>query len=767
MSRASNKLVANYETGDYVDPSNQQDIDDTVQQPPVAEEQVSDAGTRFDKFFAENSNYVAELASKYLNNTLNESQAVALLKSFVVDNNIKISEKLFNSSQFGKAFKDYFLSDIQTTAPIAAKYLDLYNINRAAQEYKVLGQTLGINAGMGSTEFYLYKFRERLDQFVAVPEFDTIRFINALVYGDQEYVNAMIDGYEKIKEAHNIPFILANNKHFIAQLHLIAKSDQWLKTISYKSSNVEKLKAKFDAVGMMNRNELPEKEFKALGKIMDDMATDAYYKSLPEEQRIINAQTTVRYPNGESKHFNQINLGTAEGKDAFIKWMHQVIQLLKSDPQFQDNSFVQDLAFTAEKMNPFGTKYGSYRIMYDQSNADNDYAKIKIASVNKAFQKLGNLTIDNNSYDLQTMFTHYNRLLNGDSMSSNSLTKFIGMTDEMKRFFDFQANSRDTFNLDQYNPDKPTLAYLKAKYGLTDTNPKSKGAFLAYHQESQSMRVYYKKEDGSTKLMNPTIRFMDFKAPLAVTLGNKVQKIDTDGGTLTQGEDQSLELGGFKKSKGDNIKTLNELGNRLKTLNPDINIELLSNEEMVERGYPNDKIIRGIYNEDQNTVYINIDHASTADMLHEFGHVMMSTFATYNPASYETVVQMGLEHPLAQVIAEEYGIEGNRLGEEVIVTLLGEHGREKMHNDAEQSWWTKFRTAFEDFINQLIDTFKRGFRLKKDIFDVSSQDLMKMDMNQVLDQFGDKILKQKVSGMKTTLDVNPVMEELLSLRTCN
>ena len=174
-----------------------------------------------------------------------------------------------------------------------------------------------------------------------------------------------------------------------------------------------------------------------------------------------------------------------------------------------------------------------------------------------------------------------------------------------------------------------------------------------------------------------------------------------------------------------------------------------------------------VFNEDQNTVYINIDHASTADMLHEFGHVMMSTFATYNPASYETVVQMGLEHPLAQVIAQEYGIEGSRLGEEVIVTLLGEHGREKMHNDAEQSWWAKFRTAFEDFINQLIDTFKRGFRLKKDIFDVSSQDLMRMDMNQVLDQFGDKILKQKVSGMKTTLDVNPVMEELLSLRTCN
>jgi hypothetical protein len=186
----------------------------------------------------------------------------------------------------------------------------------------------------------------------------------------------------------------------------------------------------------------------------------------------------------------------------------------------------------------------------------------------------------------------------------------------------------------------------------------------------------------------------------------------------------------FAKSRDSREKII-AMVDRIKSLY-NVKIEVLTSSELEEtmgEEVKNASAFRGfIYN---GVIYINSDIASTAEPLHEMGHLILGIMQSENPDLYRSMMSKLQGHVDYNLIAEDYPeLEGDALNTEVFVTLFGEYSR------------SKDKGFFSKIINFVKGIFSRIFD-NKGIFQMTDDDFANMSLDQLFIRFGDSLMNKK------------------------
>jgi hypothetical protein len=201
---------------------------------------------------------------------------------------------------------------------------------------------------------------------------------------------------------------------------------------------------------------------------------------------------------------------------------------------------------------------------------------------------------------------------------------------------------------------------------------------------------------------------------------------------------QSKETEIIKKSH-DSKEAVSLITRNLKNIY-NANVEVMSNEQMVEMGSD-----RGLNLEGTRAcvidgkIYINIDRASTADVLHEFTHILLPGLKARNPEAYKAILAKVQEHPAFEQVKAEYkNLNDADLAEETFCTIFGEYFRKQLMSKDEQAW---FDGNFMDIASSVADVVKDVAQVDFDF--ISSYDLMNMSLDEIMDQFGSDLITGK------------------------
>lgn len=225
---------------------------------------------------------------------------------------------------------------------------------------------------------------------------------------------------------------------------------------------------------------------------------------------------------------------------------------------------------------------------------------------------------------------------------------------------------------------------------------------------------------------------------------------------------KSMETTGFKKSRDSREKII-ALTSMLKSVYG-IPIEVLTAEELrssMDLLVPDASDTRAfVYN---GVVYINSDLASTAEPIHEMGHIIMASLQNNNPELYGALVSKIKTHPDYDLIAEDYsGLSEDELDTEVFVTLFGEHYRNVIHKNQFVENWHKENTGlFGKIVTFVKGLFSKVFGVTS-ILDIPENDFARMSLDQVFNKFGDSLLNKKFDHVSKqyTKTVNSKIEAL-------
>lgn len=403
------------------------------------------------------------------------------LTNKVIEYNLNKSKK----SPFGGAYKSFrkLLSENSLANQKDSIVSDTIRLIDAGQEFKILGQTLGVNSGLPTDSYGMYNYKKRLEDFINLrlseikdeevknrsKSFRLEKFINALYYeNDPEYIENVISSYDAAKSVNNIPWLISENPHYVQQLKLLIDASTWHKAVSYKAKNIDQLINTFNAFELFNTNNINDGKFKSIIRMMDEMTISSYYNEIPFKYPV---EFTVNRKDGTKHIINEIDLSSVQGREDYINWMHTLIPLLKKN--IPSNTFLSNLIYGLSKRDNFGQQFMQYKMVYNPLEQKTDNQKLKVEKAREDFNSLGDFTIGDNTYDLQELFTHYNRIINKEQITANSLSNIIHDNKHVKAFWLYQANKRDSFDLSEYigepnNPNLDVLMYLTAEYGLAE-----------------------------------------------------------------------------------------------------------------------------------------------------------------------------------------------------------------------------------------------------------------------------------------------------------
>jgi len=167
-----------------------------------------------------------------------------------------------------------------------AKQIELYL--RAANDFTSLASQLKINTGMANLERdvlnYIIKIESGLKKLYTFEEFmEAIAlYEDTSNEGNKSVLHDMLEKINNKKGTLNIPFILFKNKHYLASLKAVARSNELMTKNSYTARVIQgQLRSKlWKAV-------TPE-DFSAFNNVFDSMAVDLFYNS-----GMINKKITI------------------------------------------------------------------------------------------------------------------------------------------------------------------------------------------------------------------------------------------------------------------------------------------------------------------------------------------------------------------------------------------------------------------------------------------------------------------------------------------
>lgn len=240
------------------------------------------------------------------------------------------------------------------------------------------------------------------------------------------------------------------------------------------------------------------------------------------------------------------------------------------------------------------------------------------------------------------------------------------------------------------------------------------------------------------------------------TKNNKNIKEETE----PQGKN-SIEM--VFKSPKDSTRAIFEITNRFKELNPDVKINLLDNNDLIEiqkiTGF-NYAASRAFILDGQ--VNINMDRASISDVIHEYTHLFLHTLKYDNYALYKTLITATQSNELYAIISEKYNhLNSEDLDEEVFVTVLGEYLRNDLRD---KSWETDKKETFAEFSKYIADKAKTIFNQESDPRTIKPEEIMYMKIEDIINLVGDWVLNNSITD---TSSFEPLEEgqNLLKLKT--
>ena len=226
--------------------------------------------------------------------------------------------------------------DLFTKGNVLQDFITLY---KGSDEIKTLGAILHINQGLytslADSQNYLGKIENLLINIdnKEVP-IDLHKFLN-----DAQYQEEIINKYNKLKQAFNIPLILARNDQYMGYLKVADLSQAY-----------NKISARFRAhVDYAPEFNLSTKNYTRRSSRLDKAITEYIYNVFFNKKGI---SFTVPAGFGIYKDNvfipitsdTQVLLGTKDGNATFKRWIEdRVIPLLKLSKEYKNNLFIKEL----------------------------------------------------------------------------------------------------------------------------------------------------------------------------------------------------------------------------------------------------------------------------------------------------------------------------------------------------------------------------------------------------------------------------------------
>lgn len=222
--------------------------------------------------------------------------------------------------------------------------IDLENLRevqtllKAADEFSLLGGLFGVNQGVKPTIEEIIGYKEKLEKFIndKVPgkSFDFNLFISRINYCLSHKIDPLKDSvikeailsYEPVKEALNVPAIIAYNPSFATQMMAVVGVDTMLEGVSFRYKLVNKLITFLEFTNLKNsRMATGKKKVSSLLHFTTDVASSMFMSTHRQDFTA-----------------NNFDLSNSTGREQFINWMNeQVFPDLKVS--YPDNAFITNI----------------------------------------------------------------------------------------------------------------------------------------------------------------------------------------------------------------------------------------------------------------------------------------------------------------------------------------------------------------------------------------------------------------------------------------
>lgn len=221
------------------------------------------------------------------------------------------------------------------------------------------------------------------------------------------------------------------------------------------------------------------------------------------------------------------------------------------------------------------------------------------------------------------------------------------------------------------------------------------------------------------------------------------------------------------KSPADSQRAIYEIGERMKSLNPEVKLNYMDksdiNSLLQTTGHDYNTARAFVLNGEVN---INMQKASISDVIHEYAHLFLHTLKYESPDLYNAIITTTISNPLYDKVSQTYAhLSGSDLNEEVFVTVLGEYLKgELAHND--HNWWNdrgELITDFAKYTKQKLNTIMG--RTVNTVYDLKAGDVLNLSFEDIINLIGDEIMNNRISNiystpLATTRDIRQLKSDL-------
>lgn len=609
----------------------------------------------------------------------------------------------------------------------------LNSILPAMEEMELLGAMLGVNQGLRTNDYDMYSFIKRIENFVnnritaqylrhkaeiqrenkklpitqqkKLPErpelFNLMRFLNDSVYQEN-----MIRDYDSVKSTHNILDIITKVPHFTQMFKTLSLNTTALSrySIVYKTerniadqviNHIKKeSKSEFDF-------KLAQPEFREIEKTIYDTIISQY---IIQAGFKINLPKNFEYFNGITNQTNittkikEMPINSLASIANFKKLMDEVLipQMIQKYPE---EAFTKAL-IRQTKLENDRLKTNWRPILQMMNINDTAQTQLMYSDILNSFDKLANQTINN--WKIADLFYLYNLITYKDSFGQDSFT----------RVFENLINSKNTTFL--VNDFYQYLSDLDHGIKTLDIN------FDNILSRLSVINKKIKKRKGLNRVSPITYDASYFTFDLPFSNDISVELVDPSKPIGSTQLLSSNDLNSYFNIYVDNRTAISNFVNQLKQVNPNIQVQLVSQAWLDSHVWVNAEAEAFI---EEGTIYINMDKASKSSLIHELGHLFFAYLKSKNTTSYYQAISAIRQSKYFDQIAKLYpDSHGSDLLEEVMLKLMQMRLDNLMLENEIGLWDNIMHTLYPEG-----DTIDVLTKLAKDIITSSLEDARYFD----------------------------------------
>jgi len=166
----------------------------------------------------------------------------------------------------------------------------------------------------------------------------------------------------------------------------------------------------------------------------------------------------------------------------------------------------------------------------------------------------------------------------------------------------------------------------------------------------------------------------------------------------------------------------------------------------------------------EGIVYINLDLASTAEPLHEMGHLILESIKKSNYDLYQSIIKSIRSHPYYDKIVEAYpNRTPDDTDEEVFITVFAEKYRNTAKSKYNQKWYDDNAGIFTNVLSFVKNMFSTIFQ-NDSILNLSNEEIISMNLDELISKFGDNLMEGKFNHV-LNFSVSTVERKIVNLKS--